>query len=266
MNVKITALPVLCADVFDGSKRVYPGGEALNFAVHASEFSGVDIALIGAVGNDEYGKRILDSISYKRMDITGIRIDKKLSTAYNVTYVSPEGDRYYKEDSWHGGVMDTFKLSKADVKSISLSDVVFINYGVSCFDEVIELKKKYDFKLAVDFDVLRDFDRIKELSPYVDFVLISGEKELLPAFKELSEKYDSIFNMTLAENGSMTYYKGEEFFAAATEPDALIDSTGCGDTYHAAFICSYLVDRNIKKAMNLASDLAAITMEHFGGF
>lgn len=266
MNVKITALPVLCADVFDGNKRIYPGGEALNFAVHASEFSGVDVTLIGAVGNDEYGKKILDAVGYRRMDITGIRIDKKLPTAYNVTYLTPEGDRYYKTDSWHGGVIDNFKLSKSDIKALSLSDVVFINYSASCFADVVELKKLHGFKLAVDFDVLRDWDRIEELAPYIDFVLISGAEEYLHIFKEMSERYDGIFNMTLGSQGSATYIHGTEYRVPAAEPDDLIDSTGCGDTYHAGFICNYMVEHNIKKAMDIASDLAAITMEHFGGF
>ena len=35
-KIKLTALPCICADVFYGTEIIRPGGEALNFAAHAS--------------------------------------------------------------------------------------------------------------------------------------------------------------------------------------------------------------------------------------
>ena len=37
-KIKLTALPCICADVFYGTEIIRPGGEALNFAAHASHF------------------------------------------------------------------------------------------------------------------------------------------------------------------------------------------------------------------------------------
>lgn len=266
MNIKVTALPCLCADVYEKTKKIYPGGEALNFAVHASEFTGIDVTLLGIVGNDEYGKKILDSVNYRRMDVSNIRVDKKKSTAYNMTYLTPEGDRYYKDDSWHGDILEGLKLNRAEKRELMISDAVFINYYSSCFDEVYALKKDYGFKLAVDFDIERDFDKIDELADNIDFVLISGTEELLPKFKELSLKHDGLFNMTLAEKGSVTYKNGNEYRVEAIAPDEYVDSTGCGDSYHAAFVCGILKGDDILKTMKHASELASLTLEHMGGF
>ena len=36
--INLVALPCLCVDVFDGTDELRAGGEALNFAVHASKF------------------------------------------------------------------------------------------------------------------------------------------------------------------------------------------------------------------------------------
>ena len=47
-----------------------------------------------------------------------------------------------------------------------------------------KLKKKYGFKLAVDFDVYRDFDDMKRFAPFVDFFMIRGSEELLPRSTE----------------------------------------------------------------------------------
>ena len=46
----------------------------------------------------------------------------------------------------------------------------------------------------------------------------------------------------------------------------VIDTTGCGDSYHAGFLCSYLRDRDIINAMNEGSRVASKTLSHIGGF
>ncbi len=71
--------------------------------------------------------------------------------------------------------------------------------------------------LAVDFNVLRDFKKIETIVPYINFFFISGEKSILLQFQKWSEWYDNIFNITLAENGSVTYYMGKEQYEESYE-------------------------------------------------
>ena len=169
-RIKLTALPCICADVFDGTDIIRPGGEALNFAAHASRFDEMDVTLLGIVGKDKYAEAIMDSIS------------------------------------------------KLDIEK------------------------------------------------NIDFFMISGSEELLPKFRELSCKYDCLFNISLAERGSVTYFKGQEFRVQAVKVDTVIDTTGCGDSYHAGFVCSYMLENDIEKAMRVGSEIAAETLKHYGGF
>ena len=64
--INLVALPCLCVDVFDGTDELRAGGEALNFAVHASKFEGINVRLLGAVGQDPYAEFIMNSISDKK--------------------------------------------------------------------------------------------------------------------------------------------------------------------------------------------------------
>lgn len=57
-KIKLTALPCICADVFYGTEIIRPGGEALNFAAHASHFKDIDVTLLGVVGKDKYAEAI----------------------------------------------------------------------------------------------------------------------------------------------------------------------------------------------------------------
>ena len=96
--------------------------------------------------------------------------------------------------------------------------------------------------------------------------MISGSEELLPKFRKLSDKYRCLFNISLAERGSVTYFHGQEFRVQAVEVESIIDTTGCGDSYHAGFVCSYMLENDIEKAMETGSKIAAETLKHYGGF
>lgn len=265
-HIRLVSLPCICADVFDGTEVVRPGGEALNFAAHASRFSEIDVTLLGIIGKDKYAGTVMDSISHMNINKDHIRIDERYPTANNRTYLTADGDRYYKEDSWDGRILDNIILTDDEIKIIAAADVVFIHFWASCFMQVIELKKKYGFRLAVDFDVYRDFEDMKRFAPYTDFFMISGSEELLPHIKEMSEAFDGLFNMSLAEQGSVTFRKGTEYRVTAVKVSNVVDTTGCGDSYHAGFVCSYMLEKDIVKAMNTGSEFAAETLSHYGGF
>ena len=102
-----------------------------------------------------------------------------MTTANNRTYLTPEGDRYYKENSWNGDIVDKMVLNEEELNVIAHADAVFIHFWAGCFHQVLAAKKKYQFKLAVDIDVYRDFDDKQQYDPYIDYFMISGEVSLL---------------------------------------------------------------------------------------
>lgn len=265
-KIDLVALPCLCVDIFDGTDIIRPGGEALNFAAHAAEFEDVNVTLLGIVGKDSNADIIMNSISDLNINTDYIRTDERLATATSRTYLTPDGDRYYKDDSWSGRILDDMVLNDEEIKIISSADVVFIHFWASCFSQVLELRKKHDFKLAVDFSTYRNFEHMKKYAPYIDFFLMSGAEDLLPTFEKMSAEYDGLFNMTLAENGSVTYHKGKMYRVPAVDVEAIIDTTGCGDSYHAGLVCEYMLTGDILKSMNKGSEMASKTLSHFGGF
>ena len=229
MKIKLVALPCLCVDVFDGTNEMRPGGEALNFAAHASGFDEMEVTLLGAVGRDAYADCIMDSIADKRINTDYIRVESGMTTANNRTYLTAEGDRYYKENSWNGDIVDKMILNEAELNVIAHADAVFIHFWAGCFHQVLDAKKKYHFE-------------------------------------DFSGKYDGLFNMSLAERGSVTCFRGERYRVLASKVEHVIDTTGCGDSYHAGFVCEHLIHGDIAEAMKKGSELAAETLGHYGGF
>lgn len=265
--MKVTAMTCLCVDVFDGTDEIRSGGEALNFAVAAaSRFEHIQVSLIGGIGDDNYGKSILDSISGLKINTDCVHVIPGGATASNRTYLTEDGDRYYLEDSWQEGVYGSFVLSDIDKQKMKDSQLIHTNFSCPIFFEIIKLKKEYGFQLSVDFDKERDFSRLEEILPYIDYFFISGEESLLPVLKKWSIDYKGVFTATLAEKGSVAYESGTEYKADAVKVSEVIDTTGCGDSYQAGFICSVIKDGQIKEAMEEGSRVAAETLSHIGGF
>lgn len=266
MKTQILCMPTLCADIFDATGEILPGGEALNFACIACRYSHADVSLLGAIGEDEPGKAILRAIDARPIDRAMVHVIPGGATATHRIYHTPEGDRYFKPDSWQGGVFATYRLTEDDFRAMNASDVVFCTYYSPNFREILECRKAGGFKLAVDFDIDRDFDRMEETLPWVDFFLISGDDGVLPIAQAWSEKYGALFNVTLAERGSVTFHHGAEYRVQAVPVSEVIDTTGCGDSYHAGFVCRYLLDGDITAAMHEGSRVASETLGHMGGF
>lgn len=164
--INLVALPCLCVDVFDGTDELRAGGEALNFAVHASKFEEFNVSILGAVGQDSYAKFIMDSISDKRIDVSHVRVEEDKVTANNRTYLTADGDRYYKDDSWTGDIVDKMILNQDELNFIKKSEVVFIHFWAGCFEQIIDLKKNNNFRLAVDFVEYRNFKEMEKYAPF----------------------------------------------------------------------------------------------------
>ncbi|WP_443724516.1 PfkB family carbohydrate kinase [Pseudoruminococcus massiliensis] len=135
--INLVALPCLCVDVFDGTDELRAGGEALNFAVHASKFEEFNVSILGAVGQDSYAKFIMDSVSDKRIDVSHVRVEEDKVTANNRTYLTADGDRYYKDDSWTGDIVDKMILNQDELDFIKKSEVVFIHFWAGCFEQIM---------------------------------------------------------------------------------------------------------------------------------
>lgn len=263
---RILCLPTLCADVFEQSGEILPGGEALNFACIASRYDHVALSLLGAIGDDAAGRRITEVIDAHGVNRDHVHVVTDGPTATHLISIDEHGDRYFKPGAWNGGVFERYRLTEEDAAALHAHDVVFVTYTSPNFKEVIDVRKTGSFKLAVDFDVLRDFDNMEKFLPWVDFFMISGDDNVLPILKAWSEKYDGLFNATLAERGSITYRRGQEYRVQAVPVEKVIDTTGCGDSYHAGFVCSYVKDSDIITAMNEGSKVASETLSHLGGF
>lgn len=164
-------------------------------------------------------------------------------------------------------MFSSFALSASDRELLHSSDMVHTTFSGPNFNDVIDCCREKRFPLSVDFDICRDFDTIEKYLDCISLLFISGDEPTLEKAKRLSAKYpNTVFIVTLGKNGSTAFSKGTAYHCAAAEVSEVTDTTGCGDSYQAGFIASYLADGNIETAMSKGSQTAAQTLSFIGGF
>jgi len=80
---RIVAIGDNCVDVYPALGRVFPGGGAVNFAVHAARL-GADAGYVGVVGDDRHGSLLRDALMAEGVDTSFVRVvpDRRPSATY----------------------------------------------------------------------------------------------------------------------------------------------------------------------------------------
>ncbi len=263
--MKIISVGCVCVDVFVEEKQILPGGESLNFCGNICGFPDTDCYLISRIGNDEYGKEILKKLSTYRVDISRLKVENGV-TANHKIYHTVDGDRYFRPDSWDGGIYDSFLLDDAEIDFIKSADAVHTLVDSPVFEQVIRCKEDSNFLLAVDFNEYRDFDKWEKILPNVDLFFISGDEGIFETLKCFSARFDTVFICTLAEKGSIAFSKEKTYRCSAVPVEKVIDTTGAGDSFLAGFVREYLNSKNIDEALTSGSGCASKNIVRLGGF
>ena len=261
--MKITALTSHCVDFFPEQNEVYVGGNSLNFATQCKILGIEDVYVVGAVGNDRFGKLIIDHFDKVNINRVGLRSINE-PTASNKIFIDANGDRYFKEDSWNGGAFDKFRLSEEDWNSLMDSTIISMPAGDPNLKELLK-RRKTNQLVAIDFLDYLGIDVIKEYIYHIDIVFLSGKEALLDELEELSNTKEKLIVATFGAQGSVAFFNNRRYFQEAVKVDKVVDTTGCGDAFQAAFCIEWSKTKNIERSLEAGSIAASKVLAFIGG-
>ena len=250
-------------DFFPELEEIYVGGNSLNFAAQCKLLGYENTSVIGAVGNDRFGKLIenqLDKLKINRSSLYKIGEP----TASNKIFINDKGDRYFKEDSWNGGAFDKFRLSEKDWNSLVDSDIVAMPAGDPNLRELLKRRTKNQL-IVIDFLDYLGIDFIKEHIDNIDIVFLSGKEEILYELQALSSQKEKLIVPTLGAIGSVAFFENKKYYQEAIEVDKVVDTTGCGDAFQAAFSIEWLKTKDIEMSLKAGSIAASKVLSFTGG-
>ncbi|MCL1972876.1 MAG: PfkB family carbohydrate kinase [Endomicrobia bacterium] len=263
--MRILAMTCCCVDLFPETGKILPGGNSLNLAVSCKKAGAENVYVMGNIGKDGYGEIVKKAADKYGINRAGIR-EIEGQTANHMIHIDEKGDRYFKENSWIGGVWADWRINADDEKFMKSMDAVVTTIGEPEFKNIIKIKRDAPFLLSVDFHDENINPEWEEYFDAVDLFFISGKNQNPKKLEEWSKNFNAVFTATLGEFGSVSFKDGLKYECNAAKVGKVIDTTGCGDSYQGGFIVEYLKSKNIENAMRKGSESAAETLSYIGGF
>ena len=255
--------------------ELHIGGCATNTGIVAKKL-GVDVAIVGKVGNDNLGRFIINKLKEEGIDTQYIKISEKSTTSGTSVLVHSDGERSFLHSV---GANADFTINDIDFSLFEDFSIIHIagpflmpNFiGDDLFETLKETKEK---KLIRCLDTVWDgFGRwlkgIEKSLPYIDYLFTSLEEAKMISGQKDKEKICNFFIskgvknvcLKMGENGSYIKNEKEEYYFPALKVN-VIDTTGAGDGYVAGFIKGLTLNYDFKKCGLIANIVGAkITTE-----
>lgn len=271
LSVETERKPEAGETLFSKSFAVACGGKGANQATAASKL-GLDVSIVGCVGKDAFGERLLNNLKNEKVDVSGVTFGKEgTGTALINVFGS---DNTIIVFGGANGEVDCAAVDCAEEK-INSCDAVLFQLEIPLSTVVYAAKKAKDAGKKVILNPSPMTELPKELFHFVDLIFVNEHEaslllktEVTPDNAEKSARDILSFGcseavITLGEAGSAYASENASVFTEPIKADA-VDTTAAGDTYTAAFIAERSRGKDVCEAMRYASVAAALAVEKYG--
>lgn len=237
------------------------GGKGANQACACAKLGG-DIYMCGCVGNDDFGKGLIDSLSRDGVHTDFIRMVDNVPTGVAVIVVT-EGENRIILDSGANGCLNENDIDKmlefasfGDIYLTQLENPIsVIGYG---------LKKAKEKGLFVVLNPAPASVEIKDYLQYVDLITPNEtELEILGGIKGLSGYGIKTIITTLGSRGYEICTQGEAKLYPCISVK-VVDTTAAGDTASGGLCAMLSRGASIEDAMKFGSLAASIACSRHG--
>ena len=252
------------------------GGKGANQAVAASLLGG-DVTFICKVGNDNYGREMIEKFQKDGIDTQYVTATDQAATGIAVITVDANGENTIVVASGANGLLTSEDIRNAE-PAISQADVLLMQLEtpiepLCTAAQMAHKKGKYVIlnpapapKTPLPSDLLRHIDLIipneTEATSItgVEIPDLQSAERALEALKKMGAKDAMI---TLGEKGVLAYEDGKVKLFPACKVQA-IDTTAAGDTFCGALSVAICQGQGMKEAIAFANKAAAYTVQHEG--
>ena len=273
--------PLDKAGIFKGP---YPSGAPAIFIDTVARL-GHKAAIVGGVGDDDFGKCLLDRLEGDGVDCSAVIKNDRISTGCAFVTYFANGDRKF---IFHiGNTPAVLAPSPADEKLEGLkffhimgcSMMAELSFGRRIV-ETMKAAKAKGAKVSFDPNIRPELMKDPECMDLVNDVLdntsvfmpgkselrmLSGKEDIEEAVQELfaTKPLLELIVLKNGKKGCIIYSREEriEFGVYAIEP---VDATGAGDSFDGAFLCGLLEGKSLLDAAKLATAAASLNTGAFG--
>jgi sulfofructose kinase len=234
---------------------------------------GASTAMVDVLGDDWRGALIRDEFQREGVSVEFIqqRRDCTSSTACIVTEQATAGRSIVYAP---GTAPD---LSPDDVPRAAIESCRFLHVNGRHWDaclHAVRIARSANVPVSFDGGAHRYRPELQDLVPFTDVCIVARQfaeeytrTTAIPAAADiLLSCGPGIVVITDGVRGSWVYSRGgTAFHQAAFVLPQVVDTTGCGDSYHGAFLFGLLKGMALEKTAEFASAVAALNSQGLGG-
>ena len=241
-------------------------------------------AIIGGVGDDDFGHYTIDRMRADGVDCRFIHLSDRLSTGCAFVTYFEDGSRKF---IFHMGnsaaaevdipdISDMDDLKYFHIMGTSLADnPKFADGIVGLMRAAVKKGAKVSFDPNLRFELIRD-RRVYEIIDEIvgntavllpgkeELMIITGEDSVEKAIKKAFE--NPVLEVIALKNGSKgsIIYTRENSFESDIYTVDVADATGAGDSYAEGFIAGLLENRPLEECAKMAAACGALNCAAFG--
>ncbi len=278
INMDIVAFvakhPKIGETIFGKEIKYFPGGKGSNQAISCKRL-GCNTEMVGRVGNDGFGKQMLQLQQKEGIDVTNVKMLKNVSTGTAFITVSENSDNSIivisgANSSWDENFIDDLNITK--------NDLVLAQFEVPdwVIKKVFVEAKRCGATTMLNPAPVRHCE--KEIINATD-ILIVNEIELqeMAGIEIDKDKDESVFKgaekllnfgiesvvVTLGKRGVRLLTAGKRKRLNARAVTA-VDTTGAGDCFIGGIAAGLLTGLSLKSAAELGNIAASISVTREG--
>lgn len=251
------------------SGEQFAGGITANFARLARHTFPADdrISIISCIGDDAGAELVAAGLA--AVDVEAHLQSLHGNTPVQYIEVKPGGEKHFVR--YDEGVLRDFTIGPEERLLIRDADLlvapVYLQI-VDLFDTLLAIDSRA--KTCIDFaDFLQhpDFDLLDRHIDSIDvgfFGLSADDRDTIAEIAARASTRDKCFVVTLGAQGSLAFVGTSTYQRAALPLDKVVDTTGAGDAFAAAFLSTWCHGGKIDAALDAGAALAARVVAHRG--
>lgn len=230
--------------------KIAAGGDSLNAAINMSKL-GLNVGLIGKVGNDIFSEYIINEAARFGVNTDGIIRTDNCTTSISIALLDKSGERHF---AYYGEANDSLCIEDIDIELLRESKIVHVGSAMALNKldgpDIEELFKKAKMSGATtSMDVTWDstgrwLEKIEKALHYTDVFLPSYNEAKMISNKESTEEMEQffkkyglkIFAVKLGSEGCFVTDFNKRCYIKTFNNVRVFDTTGAGDAFVSGFL------------------------------
>lgn len=274
-TIEVEKMPQPGETIIGNELILTPGGKGANQAYAIGKL-GANVSILGAIGNDEYGIKLIENLNSVNVNTKNIQKINNTNTGCAFINVDKRGENNIVVVSGANRKITT-NIIYDNINLIDEADIIVMQLEIPL--EIVKLVTKIakeKNKLVIldpapaiqnlDSEILKNTDIVKPNETEIQ--ILSGietktTEDIIKAAKILINKGTKNVIVTLGEKGSLLINekKVEKFSALDVQT---IDTTAAGDSFTAALAISLLEEKSIEEAIKYAHIVSSIVVTKKG--